>query len=68
MINLLISQLNRLLAQSGTSEARPAKPHDDSSWHSSSFDLAQGLLVIEHPSAAHAVFADTLPAFHPPRA
>lgn len=68
MINLLITQLSRLLSQSCAHEPQPAKPHDDSSWHSSSFDLAQGLVVIELPGTAHAVFVDTLPAFQPPRA
>ena len=39
----------------------------DSSWRTSSFDLAHGLQVIEHfAERAGPTFADTLPAFHEP--
>ena len=68
MINQLISRLSRLIPASGDAEAAPAATHEDSNWHSSSFELARGLDVIEHRNSAHAVFADTLPAFHPARA
>ena len=68
MINQLISRLSRLLPASGDVETAPVATHEDSNWHSSSFELARGLDVIEHRNSAHAVFADTLPAFHPARA
>lgn len=37
--------------------------NEDVSWHSSSFELARGLEVIEHRDVAPAVFFDTLPAW-----
>jgi hypothetical protein len=47
-----------------------AEPHwadTDSSWHASSFELAQGVDVIEHFEPVP-VFADTLPALRLPPA
>ena len=68
MLNLLLTGLSRLLPQGGPAEAPHAWINEDSSWHSSSFELARGLEVIEHRGLPAAVFADTMPAFHPPRA
>jgi hypothetical protein len=61
--------LRRLLPPAEPAERRTAWLDSDSSWRSSSFELAQGLQVIEHyadrvpPSLG---FPDTLPAFHEP--
>ena len=68
MLNLILTTITRLLPQGAAAE--PAHPwiNEDSSWHSSSFELARGLEVIEHRGLAPTLFADTMPAFHPPRA
>jgi hypothetical protein len=60
--------LRRLLPAGEHPERRTAWFDSDSSWRTSSFDLAQGLQVIEHfaDRAAAQGFADTLPAFHEP--
>jgi hypothetical protein len=60
--------LRRLLPSAGPTERRTAWLDSDSSWRASSFDLAQGLQVIEHfnHDRAAPTFADTLPAFHEP--
>ena len=68
MLNLIYNGLARLLP-----ETTPARPDDAwvreaSSCYDSSFDLARGLEVIEHRGAAIAVFCDTQPAYHWPRA
>jgi len=68
MLELLRNSLSRLLPQANTTEAAHPWINEDSSWHSSSFELARGLEVIEHRGVPHTVFADTMPAFHPPRA
>jgi hypothetical protein len=68
MLHLILNSLSRLLPQADDSPATHAWLNEDSNWHSSSFELARGLDVIEHRGAQPAGFADTLPAFHPPRA
>jgi hypothetical protein len=65
--NFIEQLLRRLLPSAEPAERRSAWLDSDSSWRASSFDLAQGLQVIEHFSAcAVPTFADTLPAFHEP--
>ena len=69
MLNLILDRLIRFLPpQADATEAAHAWINEDSSWHSSSFELARGLEVIEHRGLSAAVFADTMPSFHPPRA
>ena len=68
MLDLILDRLSRFLPQAGSAEAPHPWSNEDSSWHSSSFELARGLEVIEHRGMPHSVFADTMPAFHPPRA
>ncbi len=68
MLNLILNGLTRLLPQPAPQGASHAWVNEDSNWHSSSFELARGLEVIEHRGPPLTVFADTLPAFHPPRA
>jgi len=68
MLNLILDRLSRLLPRAEAPEAPHAWINEDSNWHSSSFELARGLEVIEHRALPAALFADTLPAFHPPRA
>ena len=68
MFDLIRHSLARLLPTYDAVEAAHPWSNEDLSWHSSSFELARGLEVIEHRSAPPAVFADTMPAFHPPRA
>jgi hypothetical protein len=68
MLNLILDRLSRLLPQADTTEAVHAWTNEDSNWHSSSFELARGLEVIEHRGLPPGLFADTLPAFIPPRA
>ena len=69
MLDLIRYGLSRFLPQSPASEAAHGWINEDSSWHHSSFELARGLEVIEHRGKLpHSVFADTMPAFHPPRA
>lgn len=62
-------RLSRLLPQ--TAPARPDdddRVHEDSSCYNSSFDLARGLEVIEHPGPPGAVLCDTLAAYRWPGA
>lgn len=68
MLNLILTSLTRLLPQGPAAEPVHPWSNEDSSWHSSSFELARGLEVIEHRSLSPALFADTMPAFHPPKA
>ena len=68
MVHLILNSLSRLLPQSDSGQAAHPWINEDSNWHSSSFELARGLEVIEHRGLPTAVFADTMPAFHPPRA
>lgn len=68
MLNLTLDRLARALPQADATEAAHPWINEDSSWHSSSFELARGLQVIEHRSPPAKDFADTLPAFHRPRA
>ena len=68
MLNLILNSLTRLLPQPAPHGARHGWVNEDSNWHSSSFELARGLEVIELRGPPHSVFADTMPAFHPPKA
>jgi hypothetical protein len=68
MLDLIRFSLARLLPQPGPIEVPHPWITEDSSWHNSSFELARGLEVIEHRGVPPTVFADTMPAFHPPRA
>jgi hypothetical protein len=68
MLNLIYAGLARLLPQSGPTQVPHPWINEDSGWHSSSYELARGLEVIEHLNPPTAVFADTLPAFQPARA
>ena len=68
MFKLILNGLTRLLPQSGSEQATHPWINEDSNWHSSSFELARGLEVIEHRGALMSVFADTLPAFQRPEA
>ncbi|MES2957200.1 MAG: hypothetical protein V4792_03380 [Pseudomonadota bacterium] len=68
MRKLILDHLARLLPQAEAIEPVHAWINEDISWHSSSFELARGLEVIELRSPSAAVFADTMPAFHPARA
>lgn len=63
MLNRILIALSRRWQRAGTT--LPVQPwiNDDFSWHSSSFELARGLEVIEHRGDAPSVFVDTLPAF-----
>ena len=68
MLDLIRNGLSRLLPRANATEPPHPWSNEDSSWHSSSFELARGLEVIEHRGVPPTVFADTMPAFHPPRA
>jgi len=68
MLNLIFDRLSRFLPQADATEPAHAWINEDSNWHSSSFELARGLEVIEHRGLPAALFADTMPAFHPPGA
>ena len=63
MLNRIFLALSHRWWRASTSA--PAHPwiNEDFSWHSSSFELARGLEVIEHRGASPSVFVDTLPAF-----
>ena len=64
MLNLIFNSLTRLLPHAHADETVRAWSNEDSSWHSSSFELARGLEVIEHRGLAPPVFADTMPSCH----
>jgi hypothetical protein len=68
MLNLILDRLARLLPQDNSGVAAHPWTNEDSSWHSSSFELARGLEVIEHRGPPQAVFADTAPAFQSAKA
>ena len=68
MLNLIRNHLFRFLPQATASGPVHHWVNEDSNWHSSSFELARGLEVIEHRGVPPSVFADTMPAFHPSRA
>jgi hypothetical protein len=63
MLNRILLALNRRWPRDDAQA--PAQPwsNEDFSWHSSSFELARGLEVIEYRDATPAVFVDTQPAF-----
>ena len=67
MLTLIAKQLTRWLPQTGPARDTAADDDEprDSGWHQSSWDLAQGVEVIELPATAIAVlFPDTQPAFY----
>jgi len=66
MLTLIAKQLTRWLPQPGPGRNAAADDEPrDSGWHQSSWELAQGVEVIELPSAAiAALFPDTQPAFY----
>jgi len=66
MLNLILNSLTRLLPHASVAEDSPPWSGEDSSWHSSSFELARGLEVIELRDPPPTVFADTMPACHLP--
>jgi hypothetical protein len=66
LLEQLLRGVGWLLPQDASSERRTAWLDSDASWRASSFELAQGLQVIEHFDRGPATFADTLPAFHEP--
>jgi hypothetical protein len=66
LIEQLLRGVGWLLPQGQSAERRTAWLDSDASWRSSSFELAQGLQVIEHFDRGLGTFADTLPAFHEP--
>ena len=69
MISHFLTSLSRWVPGEPPREGtQPSFHDDDSSWHSSSFELARGLEVIEHSAAPSMVFADTRPAFFPSEA
>lgn len=61
-IHSVVDRLSRLLPGAEPDSAPHPWRDPDSNWYTSSFELAQGLDVIEHHCAAP-TFADTLPAF-----
>jgi len=65
MFNLLLNSLSRFLPHEDVSEGARAWSNEDTGWHSSSFELAQGLEVIE---LRDPLFADTMPSCHLPLA
>jgi len=71
MFNLIrngLSRLNRPDPQAPMRETTQACDYQDNSWHSSSFELARGLEVIECRGPYPAVFAGAGLAFQPARA
>jgi hypothetical protein len=68
MFDLILNRLTRSLPQATDPAAVRNWFDENSSWHSSSFELARGLEVVELRSALPPVFLDTMPAFRPPGA
>ncbi len=63
MLNRILLALHRRWPRAAAQAAVHPWSNEDFSWHSSSFELARGLEVIEHRDAALSVFVDTMPAF-----
>ena len=63
MLQQILLALNRRWPRTSSPPTVAPWNHEDFSWHSSSFELARGLEVIECRDATGAVFFDTLPAF-----
>jgi len=59
MLDLIRTAIGRPLPQAATPEVLHTWSNEDSSWHSSSLELARGLKVIEHGGAPPMVFADS---------
>jgi len=68
MLNLIRHGLARLLPRTRPEPPPQAWVIEDSSWHGSSFELARGLVVIEHAGPRAAAVAGSPPALHPPAA
>ena len=65
MLTLIAKQLTRWLPQTEPERDTADDEPRDSGWHQSSWDLAQGVDVIELPAAVvAALFPDTQPAFY----
>lgn len=70
MFSQVLTSLSRLIPRSPQIVVTQPDGERDSSWHNSSHELAQGLQVTEVDWEADdvlPVFADTLPAWYPPR-
>jgi hypothetical protein len=63
MLNTVVDRLVRWLPHSEPDGAPHPWRAEDSSWHTSSYELLQGLEVVELQGIPP-TFADTLPAFH----
>jgi hypothetical protein len=68
MLSQVLSTLNRLVPRDNVREADHAEERIESSWHTSSYELANGLDVIEIVVDKPPVFCDTMPAWYPPPA
>jgi hypothetical protein len=68
MLTAIHNGPNRLEPPAPTRETADTWTYEDCSWHSSSFELARGLEVIEYRGPYPAAFADVWPAFRPARA
>jgi hypothetical protein len=63
MFNPIQNGVIRLEPPATTRDTQDVPTHLDCSWHSSSFELARGLDVIEYRGPYPAAFADVWPAF-----
>jgi hypothetical protein len=68
MLNPINHGPNRLEPPAPPRDVAETRDHQDCSWHSSSFELARGLEVIERRGPYPAAFADVWPMFRPARA
>ena len=68
MLNPITTGLTRPDPPPPTCETMDAAAYQDCSWHSSSFELARGLEVIEYRDPWTAAFADVWPALRSARA
>ncbi|MDH4062611.1 MAG: hypothetical protein OEU94_17515 [Aquincola sp.] len=66
MLSQVLSTLNRLMPRDNVRDADQTEERVESSWHTSSYELASGLDVIEIVVDKPPVFCDTMPAWHPP--
>jgi hypothetical protein len=66
MFSQVLSTLTRLLPREPVQDDDHADERFESSWHTSSYELASGLEVIEIVVDKPPLFADTMPAWYPP--
>jgi hypothetical protein len=68
MFSQVLASLSRLIPRSPQIVVATSDSEHESGWHTSSWELAQGLQVIEITAADDkpSFFADTLPAWYPP--